>query len=301
MCQIPLAMSREFFTNILMNKILTQKPQVGTTLKTAFALYLWQFKKNALVLLPVIFFQIYVQHKMLGLLPQLSTPHEAQALSTFAAMLGWYFLSSAILFMAYADITRRLFGFPVNFDQPQARLTYLYWLFKKAVIVMTVLFTTLCAGGLILVAIAMVMGFVLRIVGVPVTTEPPMWLSISIMVLGLSIGLFLITHFMLMCFPIAIDKNDGPIDSLRRGFKIIKPYRHYGHQMAMILLMVAVLPNMIIGSLASFFSITPGMPLPKFVLPALISTSIGDFLALFLLCLQLAVYQQIIKSVPNSA
>jgi hypothetical protein len=230
---------------------------------------------------------------MLGLLPQLTTPSEAQALTPFLAMLGWYLLSSAVLFMAYADITRRLLGFPVHFDQPQARCTYIYWLFKKAVTVMAVLFMTLFTGALILVAFALVMGFVLRMIGVPVTADPPIWLSIIIMVAGLSISLFLITHFILMCFPIAVDKNDGPIDSLFRGFKVIKPYRHYGHQMAMILFMIAVFPNMIIGSLTTFFSITPEMPLLTFVLPALIATSISDFIVLFLLCLQLAVYRQL--------
>jgi hypothetical protein len=268
-----------------------QKPQVGETLKAAFALYLWQFKKNALVLLPVIFFQIYIQHKMLNLLPQLSAPNEAQAMTTFGMMLGWYGLSSILLLMAYADITRRLFGIPVHLEQPQARFVYIYWLFKKAVTVMTVLFTTFCVAALILVIFAIVMGFILRMAGVAVTTEPPVWLSIGIMVVGLSVSLFLITHFILMCFPIVIDKNSGPIDSLYRGFKLIKPYRHYGHQMAMLLFMVAVLPSMIIGSLTSFFSIVPGMPFSTFVLPALISTSIGDFVALFMLCIQLAVYR----------
>jgi hypothetical protein len=276
-----------------MNKILTQKPQVVPTLKAAFALYLWQFKKNAAVLLPVIFLQIYVQYKVLGLVPQLSVLTEEQAFGAFAEMLGWGLFSSFVLFMAYADIVRRLFGFPLHFERPHAGITYLYWLFKKALTVMTVLFIISCAGGLILIGLAITMGFVLTLLGIPVTTEPPVWLSMVIMLLGVTLGLSLITHFTLMCFPIAIDKNDGPIDSMWRGFTLIKPYRHYGYQMAMILLMVAVLPNMIVGSVASFFSIMPGMPWQKFILPALISTSIGDFLALFLLCVQLAVYQQL--------
>ncbi len=276
-----------------MNKIVTQKPQVLATLKAAFALYLWQFKKNAAVLLPVIFLQIYIQYQVLGLVPQLSLLSEAQAWGAFCQMMGLGLFSSWVLFMAYADITRRLFGFPLHVERPYAGIIYLYWLCKKALSVMTVLFIISCAGGLILIGFAIAMGFVLTLLGIPVTTEPPVWLSMLIMLLGITVGLSLIAHFSLMCFPIAIDQNDGPIDSMWRGFNLIKPYRHYGYQMAMILLMVAVLPNMIVGSMAAFFSITPGMPGHQFIFPALISTSIGDFLALFLLCVQLAVYQQL--------
>lgn len=296
MCQVSLAMSREFYTNLLMNKMLIKKPQVGATLKAAIALYLWKFKKNALVLLPVIFLQIYVQYKVLNLLPSLSASNETQAFASLFVVLGWYALSSILLFMAYADITRRLCGLSVRLDNVQARLAYAYWLFKKAITVITLLLMMFITGALILIVFAIVMGLALRTLGAAVSTEPPAWLSITIMVVGLSISIFLITHLALMCFPIAIDKNDGPIDSMRRGIALIKPCRHYGHQMAMILFMAAILPNMLIGSLSAFFSITPGMPVSQFLLPGLISTSIGVFVAFFLLCLQLAIYRQLESS-----
>ncbi|MEY3182916.1 MAG: hypothetical protein RLZ35_901 [Pseudomonadota bacterium] len=276
-----------------MNKKIKQSLQVGTALKKALALWVWQFKDKLYVLAPIVLLQIYAQYNILTLLGKFSSPNEPQVLGIFFKILAWYLSSSVILFMGFTDITRRLCGYPFEASHLGVYLNYVYWLFKKALTLLTLMMTTVIAGILSVVAIAFVLGFVLQSIGMPLTAEPPLWLSVTLMVLGLSLSIILIAHCLLISFPLVVDRNQGPIQALLTSFSRIKPYRHYAYQMGGLLLMIAVLPNMVMGSVATFFAVKPGMSFVHFVTPAFISTALHDLVGVFLLCLQLAVYQQL--------
>jgi hypothetical protein len=275
-----------------MQKILTKVPKVRTTCKEALALFLWRFKKNALVLLPVIFFQIYMQYKMISLLPDLSSENPALAIMGLWKVFGWYVLLSTVLLMVYADITRRLCNLPVQLETSQAWLAYAYWLFKKSVIVMTVLSIAGLFWMFMMGILVVATGFLMRITGA-VTFDPMAWTSILLIVAVLASLIFIIAYYALICYPIAIDKNTGPIDGLRLGLKLVRPYRRYSYQMAMIVFLLMFLPNFLLSAdiFRNFFSLKAGMTFTQFMPPALVTTVLADFIALFVLCLQVSAYR----------
>jgi len=266
-----------------------KNPHVRSTLHAAWTLFCHHFGKNIMILIPIFVVMVLTRWVVKGLghfefrhLTNGSMTEEFYFSTTeMTTLYAWLTLVTIVGIMTFLDVTRRAMGE----KRPKALGTYLGNLFKKMIITAIMVFV---AGVFLGVVFAIYM-LITRIVAgfVPDVGYSFFWLGVFLAPLFV---VWWFGHFLLVYYPLVIDKEKGPFKSLGLACQMAKNHMPYAMRMSVVSLALPAVVWIVLGILAQFVEILTGIRGGPMQVAWLICFLL---LVMYMICLQVAIYRQL--------